>query len=246
MKICVVVPTYNEAQNLPDLVRRLFDEDIPGLEILVVDDASPDGTGDLADSLAQQHPGQFHVLHRKGKLGLASAYRDGFREALRLGATVIAQIDADLSHPPEHVVKLIAPILEGKADVVIASRYVSGGSADPDWPLHRKALSKGGNIYARLVTGMPINDSTSGFRCFRSEVLEKDGLIDRPKCRGFGFQAEMAYHCWREGFRIQEVPYVFHDREKGSSKISMNIVVEALVRLPQLRLSRKYSSNRVP
>ena len=243
MKTCVVAPTYNEAQNLPELVGRLFEETLPELEILVVDDASPDGTGAIADSLAEKHPGRLHVIHREGKLGLASAYRDGFREALRLGADIIAQIDADLSHPPEHVIDLVTPVLEDRADVVIASRYVDGGGADPNWPWRRKALSRGGNIYAQMVTGMPVRDSTSGFRCFRRGVLERDGLIDRPRCKGFGFQAEMAYHCWREGFRIQEIPYVFYDREKGTSKISMRIVVEALWRLPQLRLPKRRVEN---
>ncbi len=230
----VLVPTYNEAQNLPALMERLFALGLPDVAALVIDDSSPDGTGELAERLSSLYGERIFVLHRTTKEGLGPAYLAGYKRALEIQPTYVAQMDADLSHPPELLPRLLE-CLES-CDVAIASRYVSGGGVAPEWGIARRLLSRGGNLYARLITGIPVRDITSGFRCFRREVLER--LRERPiRCRSFGFQVEVAYWAWRQQFRLREIPFTFALRSNGASKISANTVLEALWRLPQLRFT---------
>jgi len=221
----VVVPTYNEVATLERAVKGVLtatDE----LDVLVVDDASPDGTGDLADGLAACEP-RLHVLRRAGKNGLGSAYREGFAWGMARGAQVLCEMDADLSHDPLDLPRILSA-LRG-ADLVIGSRYVHQGQV-VDWPPARRALSRVGNAYVRIVTGIPVRDSTAGFRAYRRAVLEE---LDLPSIasEGYSFQLEMALRAWRLGFRILEVPIVFTERREGASKISRAIVAEALWRV---------------
>ncbi len=232
MKVVVVIPTYNEALNLPELVRGLMGQDIPGLEILIVDDNSPDGTGQLAQEIGQQYPGRIEVVHRSGKLGLGSAYILGFNRALQKGADHIIEMDADLSHPPECLPVFLEKCRD--ADVVAGSRYVPGGKADPSWGLLRRLLSRGGGLYARRVLGLKVKDPTSGYKCFRRKALERLS-IDRIKSEGFAFQIEMAYICQKSNLRVVEVPIFFRDRTKGRSKLSSGIVLEALWRVWEIK-----------
>ena len=231
MRALVVVPTYNEAACLPRVVERLqaaaadAEDDI---HLLIVDDNSPDGTGEVADRLARDLP-SIDVLHRAGKAGLGSAYREGFAWGLERGFEALCEMDADLSHDPADVPRLLAA-LRG-ADLVIGSRYVPGGDV-VDWPWHRLALSKGGNRYVQTMTGMPIQDATAGFRAFRAPVLTALDL-STVRSDGYSFQLEMALRTWRLGFRVVEVPITFVERTEGASKISRAIVVEALWRVMQ-------------
>lgn len=235
-KTIVVLPTYNEAENLPRMVQTLFGVGIPGVEVLVVDDGSPDGTGDIAEELSKKMPGQVHVLHRSGKLGLGSAYRTGFAWALQHGAARIVQMDCDFSHPVDKVPEMVKACQNN--DVVIGSRYAPGGSLDPRWSRKRKMLSEWGNWYARLITGIKAKDVTGGFKCFTRKALE--GIpLDRVRSDGFTFQVEMNYVCKVRGYRIAEVPIRFNERERGQSKMSTGIIVEGLWRVWQIRL-RKY------
>ncbi len=231
MKITVIVPTYNEAENLPRLVSVFFALPIPDLSLLVVDDNSPDGTGDLADDFARQMPDKMEVLHRKGKMGLGSAYIMGFKHCIERGAGAIGQMDADFSHPLEKLVELAREI--EKCDVVIGSRYVAGGRLDEHWPLWRKGLSAWGNFYARTLLGLPIRDCTGGFRLYRREALQRMPL-DRVRSNGYIFQVEMAYIAYRMGFHFKEVPIYFADRRWGKSKMNFRIQAEAAVRVWQL------------
>jgi dolichol-phosphate mannosyltransferase len=227
-KITVIVPTYNEAENLPKLVSALFSLPLPELDLLIVDDNSPDGTGQLAEELGKQYPGRIDVLHRPGKLGLGRAYIAGFRHALKQGAKAIFQMDADFSHPIEKIPEMVAAI-EG-CDVVLGSRYVKGGSLDENWPFLRKALSAWGNFYARTILGLPIYDVTGGFRLWRREVLE--GIpLERVKSNGYIFQVEMAYIARKLGFHFREVPIYFAERVRGKSKMNFRIQVEAAFRV---------------
>ena len=232
MKVVVVLPTYNEAENLPRMVERLFSLGINGLQVLVVDDNSPDGTGDLADELAEKHPTRVSVIHRKGKLGLGSAYVAGFKKALEMGADYIVQMDTDFSHPTERILDMLAAMKD--YDVVVGSRYVAGGSVDKSWAVHRKLLSSEGNRYARLVTGLKVRDVTGGFKCFRRKVLEAIEL-DKVSSDGFAFQTEMAYACQKKGFRVLEIPIIFMDRTHGASKMSFKIIWEAFWKVWQIR-----------
>jgi dolichol-phosphate mannosyltransferase len=221
-QVTVVVPTYNERANLETIVEAVLAH---GYRVLIVDDASPDGTGDLADQLAvrQDH---VEVLHRQQKQGLGPAYAHGFRHAQAGRARVICEMDADFSHNPDDLPRLIDEIREDRADLAIGSRYVPGG-ATPDWPLHRRILSRGGNLYARLMLGLPVNDATAGFRAFRAEALA-DLEADTCQASGYGFQVEMTWRAARRGLRITEVPVVFRDRVYGESKMRGRIVVEAM------------------
>ena len=235
MQITVVVPTYNEAENLPHLVEGLFALPLEALQVLVVDDASPDGTGQVAGHLAALHPGRLAVLHREGKKGLGTAYLDGFQQALDAdagaGVGAIAQMDADLSHPPELLLELVEAL--SSCDLAIGSRYVAGGSVDRTWPVWRKGLSAFGNIYARTILRLPIRDVTSGFKLWRRDALQ--GLpLGRVRSNGYAFQVEMTYLAYRKGFRIQEIPFYFPDREWGRSKMSFQIQFEAALRVWQL------------
>jgi len=222
MRIIAVIPTYNEAENLPVLVPRLLECD-PRIEALIVDDNSPDGTGKLAEELALGSP-RVHVLHRPQKQGLGPAYRAGFRRALELGADVILQMDADFSHPPDAVPTLLAEL--ESHDVVLGSRYLNGITV-VNWPIERILISYFGNWYARKVTGLRITDATGGFRCMRREVLEHIDF-DRIRANGYAFQIEMNFRFEKRGARIKEVPFFFLDRTRGVSKLTLRIGLEAL------------------
>lgn len=233
LTVYVVVPTYNEADNLAALAERLLSLDVPGLRLLVVDDASPDGTGDIADALAQANPNRVEVMHRAGKLGLGTAYVAGFRHALRAGADYVVQMDADFSHSPSYVPKL----LEGarRYDVVVGSRYVPGGSTDERWSFWRYLLSWWANqCYSRLILGLKVRDATAGFKCFRRQVLDTIDLT-AVGSSGYIFQVEMAYLCERLGFRVLEIPIHFEDRRIGRSKMSVPVKLEAAWRVWQIK-----------
>ena len=231
MSITVVIPTYNEAENLPKLVSVLFSLQLD-LSILVVDDNSPDGTGNIAEGLAKEHLDRIAVLHRAGKLGLRSAYIEGFHKAFESGADVVVQMDADFSHDPL-VIKEMARQIES-CDVVIGSRYVKGGSVDERWPLWRKGLSAFGNYYARTILNFPLRDVTTGFRMWRREVLQ--GMpLDRIRSNGYIFLVEMAYVAFLMGYDITEVPIYFADRRWGKSKMSLRIQMEAAMRIWDVR-----------
>ena len=225
----VCVPTYNERANLPLIVPAILEQD-PRLEVLVIDDNSPDGTGELADTLAAEDS-RVHVLHREAKEGLGRAYLAGFRWALDRGYEFILEMDADFSHDPKFLPLFIEASLQ--ADVVIGSRYKQGVNVI-NWPISRLLLSLGANQYARMITGLPISDSTGGFKCFRREVL---AAIDfsRVRSNGYAFQIEMSYRAWRKGFRLVEIPIVFTDRVEGQSKMSKRIVREAVWMVWSLR-----------
>lgn len=227
MRITIILPTYNEAENLPKLVSALFSLPLD-LSLLVVDDNSPDGTGEIADDLAKQHPGKFYVLHRAGKEGLRSAYMEGFQRAFELGAGAVVQMDADFSHDPAVLLEMAGHIT--KNDVVIGSRYVKGGSLDDNWPVWRKALSGFGNFYARSILRSPLHDMTTGYRMWRREALQAMPL-DRIRSSGYIFLVEMAYVAYLMGFRIKEVPIHFADRRWGKSKMSLRIQLEAAMRI---------------
>ncbi len=220
----VVVPTYNEAENLESVVSKIFDA-LPQATVLVVDDSSPDGTADIAKKLASKGH-NIEVMERPAKSGLGSAYRDGFRYSLKAGASALVEIDADLSHDPKYLPKLL-DALDNGADLAIGSRYVPGGSA-PGLSPFRLFISRGGNLYAAWTLGLPVKDATAGFRAYRREALEKIA-IDEIKADGYGFQVEMAYEVHRYGGKIVEIPIVFHDRVAGGSKMSTRIVAEAMV-----------------
>ena len=232
-RVAVVVPTYNEADNLPELSRRLFALGIGDLRLYVVDDGSPDGTADVARALSEHYDGRVHVISRPGKQGLGTAYIAGFRRALDDGSDFVVQMDADLSHPPEQIPAMLES--SDKADVVVGSRYTACGRVDPSWSLKRRLLSAFGNHTIRLVTGVSVRDATSGFKLFKAEVLRS---LDTSalRCKGFGFQAEVAHQCQARGYAVVEHPITFIDRTRGQSKMSLHIVVEAIWRLSLLRL----------
>ncbi len=223
MRPLVVIPTYNESENIERMLRRIH-ECLPGAGVLVVDDGSPDGTADLVKKVAAELP-DIHVLERASKSGLGSAYRAGFAWGLERGYDACVEIDADFSHDPAALPALLAPLSEG-FDVVIGSRYVQGGSI-PNWAWHRHMLSRGGNLYASGVLGLGVSDSTAGYRCYAAGILRQLDL-DRIRAEGYGFQIEMTYRARQHGAAITEVPIKFVDREAGESKMSSFIVVEAL------------------
>jgi dolichol-phosphate mannosyltransferase len=235
-RVWVVIPTYNEAENVEAIVRataRELEGVVPGdHRILIVDDNSPDGTGEIADSLAQDLPG-VEVLHRHGKTGLGQAYLAGFARALDGGAQFVCEMDADFSHHPTYLAHLLKAAEH--ADLVLGSRYVRGGAVE-NWGLLRRAVSYGGGIYARAVLGVGIHDLTGGFKCIRREVLE---AIDMPSIRaeGYVFQIEVTYRAVLAGFRVREVPIIFRDRTAGTSKMSARIAAEAMWLVPRLRHS---------
>lgn len=231
MRIIIVLPTYNEAENLPKLVSALFVLPLD-LGLLVVDDNSADGTGKIADALAKTYPGRLHVLHRAGKRGLRSAYMEGFQKAFELGAEAVVQMDADFSHHPD-VLKEMARQMSD-CDVVIGSRYIKGGSLDENWPLWRKFLSAFGNNYARTILQFPLHDVTTGFRMWRREALQAMPL-DRIRSNGYIFLVEMAYVAFLMEYDIVEVPIHFEDRRFGKSKMSLKIQLEAAMRIWDVR-----------
>lgn len=222
MKALVIVPTYNEAENIRELVPRILDQD-PGMEILVVDDNSTDGTGALVDELRQTEP-RLHVLHRPKKLGLGTAYVAGFRYALEHQYDLVFEMDADFSHDPDSIPAFLDAVKD--ADLVLGSRYLNGVTV-VNWPLSRLILSFGANVYTRLITGMPIKDATGGFKCFRRATLESIDL-NRVRSDGYGFQIEMNFKAWRQGLRIKEIPILFVDRRVGISKMNRKIIWEAM------------------
>jgi len=233
-KTYIVIPTYNEKENLPILVDELFALDIPNLTILIVDDNSPDGTGKMdgtgkiADDLMEKFPDKILVIHRKGKLGLGTAYITGFKYCLEQGADYIVQMDADFSHNPKKVIELLKRLEE--ADIAIGSRYISGGSLDENWSIFRKGLSAFGNLYTRAILRMPISDATGGFRAMKRTTLA--GIpLDRVKSQGYAFQIEMAYVSYLNGFTFSEVPIYFANRTRGDSKMSLKIQLEAARRV---------------
>ncbi|MBJ20272.1 MAG: polyprenol monophosphomannose synthase [bacterium] len=233
----VVLPTYNEAENLPLIVPEILDQS-PALEVLIVDDGSPDGTGKLADQLAEQFllpTPRVHVLHRPLKQGLGAAYRAGLAAALDIGADQVIQMDADFSHPPDKLPVLLHEI--ETHDVVLGSRYVNGITV-VNWPIERILLSWFGNLYARRATGLPISDMTGGFRCVRRQVLEKMGF-ERIRADGYAFQIEMNFRFAHIGARIKEIPFFFLDRERGESKLTWQIGFEALWIVWWLRLAHR-------
>ncbi len=230
MQITIVIPTYNERENLPKLAGVLFGLPLD-IDLLVVDDASPDGTGDLAEGLKQEYGGKVKVIHRPGKLGLGTAYIQGFKMALESGADFLVQMDADFSHPPEKLTEM-ASALES-CDVVIGSRYVKGGKLDESWPMWRRGLSAFGNLYARVILGLSVRDTTGGYRMWRRETLQ--GMpLDRIQSNGYAFQVEMTYVASRLGYQFKEIPIYFADRKWGESKMSGTIQREAATRVWQL------------
>ena len=226
----VIVPTYNERFNIARLIPAILAQD-PSLEILVVDDGSPDGTGAIVDGIASNNA-RVHVIHRAEKLGLGTAYIAGFRWALERKYDLVFEMDADFSHNPERLPEFLAAIKE--SDVVLGSRYQDGHVNVVNWPMSRLFLSYGANIYARAVTGLPIFDTTGGFKCFRRNVLESIDL-NSVKSNGYAFQIEMSYRVWKRGFSLVEIPIIFVDRAEGVSKMSKKIVREAIWMVWRLR-----------
>lgn len=234
----IVMPTYNERENLPLMTEALFALGIDALELLVVDDNSPDGTGQLAEELSSAHPGRVHVLHRPGKGGLGPAYLAGFRHALEMGAEILMQMDADFSHQPRYIPDLLGAL--ENADCVIGSRWMKGGGVEENWGWHRKMLSRWANrIYTPLILGMPIYDATGGFRAWRRETLLGMDL-SRLHSNGYVFQVEIAYVAYRLGYRVTEVPIYFPDRQHGTSKMSPRVAAEAALRVWEIRARHKH------
>ena len=233
--IAVVVPTYNEAGNLRELADRIFALDLPNLKLLIVDDGSTDGTEDIVVELIQIYKGNVEVIQRGRKLGLGTAYIAGFSRVLAEGADYVFQMDADLSHAPEYLPEFLNQL--GDADVVVGSRYVKDGGVDKTWNWFRRLVSSGGNLGIRTIAGLRVKDATSGFKVFKASVLRSLNL-DQFECKGFAFQAEVAYVCQRMGFQMTEHPIIFTDRSRGRSKMSMSIVIEAVWRLLLLRWKR--------
>lgn len=232
MQITIIIPTYNEAENLLSLVSALLSLPLDKLKILIVDDNSPDGTGHIAESLAEKNQGQLSVIHRSGKFGLRTAYEEGIKWALAEGAEAIGQMDADFSHDPSRLVEMAAAL--ENADVVLGSRYIQGGSVDDNWPLWRKWLSAFGNFYARRILDIPMRDITTGYRLWRRETLI--GMpLERIKSTGYVYLVEMAYIAYILEYKFGQVPIHFSDRRGGKSKMSLGIQLEAALRVWQVK-----------
>lgn len=227
----VIIPTYNERENITRLIPEVLRQD-PRLHVLVVDDASPDGTAEAVAELTESNP-RVHLLRRRGKLGLGTAYLEGFRWGLARDYAYFFEMDADFSHDPNHLPLFLEAIED--ADVVLGSRYLHGRVTVINWPISRLFLSYFANVYARMVTGLPVADGTGGYKCFRREVLEAIDL-NRVESEGYAFQIEMSMRAWRKGFRIKEIPIVFTDRDVGESKMSKRIIWEAVWRVWSLRI----------
>ncbi len=225
----VVIPTYNEADNLPEMARQLWALEVDGLTILVVDDNSPDGTAEVAQQLAEERPGGIHLLLRAGKMGLGTAYKDGFQRALDMGAEAIVQMDADFSHSPSYIPQMLE--LLGEYDVVVGSRYVKGGATDERWSFGRYLLSWWANsIYTRLILGTRQLDTTAGFKAWRRATLAGIGL-SRIASNGYDFQVEMTYVAEKLGYKVKEIPIYFEDRRIGQSKMNMSVKLESALRV---------------
>jgi dolichol-phosphate mannosyltransferase len=230
-RFLVIVPTFNERENLPRKVPLILEQD-ERFDVLVVDDASPDGTGDVADAMARGNP-RIHVLHRESKDGLGKAYLAGFRWGLERSYDLLFEMDADISHPPDALPRFIEKAQE--YDVVIGSRYVGGRVNVLNWPMSRLLISYFGSFYARAITRLPVRDGTGGFNCWRKDVLEAVDL-DRVQSNGYAFQIELKFRAWRQGFRLAEIPILFTERDTGESKMSKKIMREAIWRLWWLRI----------
>ncbi len=229
MRMLVIIPTYIESENIERLVHDVF-ECLPGTEILIIDDNSPDGTGEIADELAGKNQ-SIRVIHRPKKMGMGNAYNQGIRYAIDKGYGVVFEMDADFSHKPSDLPRLLESL--GDSGLVIGSRYVDGGGT-VNWGISRRLISKSGNIYARTILGIDIKDITAGFRCYNIEALKKVDL-DQVKSDGYGFQVEMAYRIKQAGYGIREIPIIFEDRRAGQSKMSKDIVIEAFIRVLRMR-----------
>jgi dolichol-phosphate mannosyltransferase len=242
VKIIIVIPTYNEAENIKEMTEALFNLPFPDQHLIIVDDASPDGTGDIANELAAQHPQQMTILHRQGKQGLGTAYGKGFQTALEMNADVVVQMDADFSHSPNYIPEMVKQLEH--YDVVVGSRYVPGGQVDERWSWWRYMLSWWANhAYARLILSIQAKDATAGFKAFRREVLEE---IDfgQVVSNGYVFQVEIAHLCQKLGFAILEQPIYFEDRRIGKSKMSVPIKVEAVWRVWQIYWRHRHVQKR--
>lgn len=229
----VIVPTYNEAHNIRKLIHKVMSLE-PEMELLIIDDASPDGTAERVRELQEEYSERLHLLERTGKLGLGTAYVEGFRFALNRKYLYVCEMDADFSHNPDDLPRLISEVRSGNMDIAIGSRYVEGISI-VNWPLRRLFLSYGANKYARLITGLPIKDTTAGFKCIHRKVLE---TIDLNKIRsnGYAFQIELHFRAWKAGFKLGEISIIFREREEGVSKMSKSIVREAIWRVWSLKI----------
>ena len=238
--VIVVLPTYNESENIRQLIAALFALDIPDFSVMIVDDNSPDGTGEIADELAARkaYAGRVHVLHRAEKQGLGPAYKEGFKKAVALGADFIIQMDADFSHQPHYIPRLLEAAKTN--DIVVGSRYVRGGSVDESWGIARKLLSYWANrIYTPGILRLPVRDATGGFRLYHRDAMI--GLdIDRVRANGYVFQVEVIYVANRLGYRIGEIPIHFPDRQRGTSKMSSTIAIEAALRVWQIKLRHRH------
>lgn len=243
MRTLVILPTYNEIGNLGPLLEEILDQG-EEFNVLVIDDGSPDGTGLLADHYHELYPDRVSVIHRQGKLGLATAYMTGFRYGLNHGYDVMFEMDADFSHPPRYLPQFLRTLQEKQADVVLGSRYVEGGGHTP-WPWHRRILSRGGSAYAGWMLGLPISDLTGGFKCFHRQVLEQIDL-ESILSSGYAFQIEMTYRAIQMGFTVVEMPFIFEDRREGQSKMSPTIVLEAFYMVARMRLDSAMGLRRVP
>lgn len=230
MRNLVIIPTYNEKENIEDIVHQILEKD-SSIDVLIVDDNSPDGTGEMADKMTKENS-RILVMHREKKAGLGTAYKAGFKYALENGYDHIFEMDADFSHDPKYILRFLEAIKE--ADLVLGSRYISGVNVI-NWPMSRLLLSYYANVYSRWVTGLPVKDATGGFKCFRRKVLETIEL-DEVKSEGYSFQIEVSFRAWKKGFKIKEIPIVFEDRREGKSKMSKKIVREAVWMVWKLRL----------
>lgn len=234
MKSIVIIPTYNEAENIEKLVKKIF-EVVPNIHILIVDDNSPDGTAAIIEKLLETE-NQLHLIKRKGKLGLGTAYIEGFKYSLGKGFDVIFEMDADFSHNPEDLPRFLEAIED--ADLVVGSRYLTGVNVI-NWPLRRLILSYFANLYTRVITGMPIKDATGGFKCFRASALKQIDL-EKVKTNGYGFQIEMNFRFWAKGFKVKEIPIIFIDRMNGVSKMNKKIILEAIFLVWKLKLCKVF------
>lgn len=232
MEKLVIIPTYNEKENIENIIGAIFSLN-SNYHVLVIDDGSPDGTADLVKALCEDYPDHLFLEKRKGKLGLGTAYIHGFKWAVSRGYNFIFEMDADFSHNPRDLERLYEACSSGGADVAIGSRYVRGGGTI-NWPRNRILLSKGGSLYTRIITWMPVKDTTAGFMCYRREVLEAINL-DEIQFLGYAFQIEMKFASWKLGFKIREVPIIFQDRKHGSSKMHKGIVKEGILGVLKLR-----------
>jgi len=237
----VVIPTYNEKENITNILHAIFNLG-EGFHVLVIDDGSPDGTAQIVKDLQQKFPGQLFIEERKGKLGLGTAYIHGFKWAISRNYTFIFEMDADFSHNPNDLIRLYDACKNRGADVAIGSRYVNGGGV-VNWPKNRIALSKGGSLYTRIITWMPIKDPTAGFVCYRKEVLETINL-DAIQFVGYAFQIEMKFASWKLGFKIKEVPIIFQDRTYGVSKMNKGIIKEGVIGVLKLRWNSLFKNYR--